>query len=150
MHPASWARRLTTLRSFFRWARASRLILANPATGIRAGRARGYHPRTLAVAEQRRLFRRWTTEPAVHPHEALTGPEHLCGTAAILPPCQDVPAVAFSPNGKTLATGVENDSGARAGPAIRVWLVAIRPWHTPPAGRLGRPHQRFTVLLAVA
>ena len=37
--PASRARRLTTLRSFFRWARASRLILADPATGIRACRA---------------------------------------------------------------------------------------------------------------
>jgi site-specific recombinase XerD len=73
VRPASRARRLTTLRSFFRWARASRLILADPATGIRAGRPRGYHPRTLPVAEQRRLFRRWTTDPAVHPHEALTG-----------------------------------------------------------------------------
>jgi len=73
VRPASRARRLTTLRSFFRWARASRLVLANPAAGIRAGRARGYHPRTLAVAEQRRLFRRWTTDPAVHPHEALAG-----------------------------------------------------------------------------
>jgi site-specific recombinase XerD len=71
--PASRARRLSTLRAFFRWARSSRLILADPAAGIRAGRARGYHPRTLAVAEQRRLFRRWTTDPAVHPHEALTG-----------------------------------------------------------------------------
>jgi site-specific recombinase XerD len=73
VRPASRARRLTTLRAFFRWARASRLILADPATGIRAGRPRGYHPRTLAVAEQRRLFRRWTTDPAVHPHEALAG-----------------------------------------------------------------------------
>jgi hypothetical protein len=71
--PASRARQLSILRAFFRWARASRLILANPASGIRAGRARGYHPRTLAVAEQQRLFRRWTTDPAVHPHEALTG-----------------------------------------------------------------------------
>jgi site-specific recombinase XerD len=71
--PASRARQLTILRAFFRWARASRLILADPAAGIRAGRPRGYHPRTLAVAEQRRLFRRWTTDPAVHPHEALTG-----------------------------------------------------------------------------
>lgn len=54
LRPASRARRLTTFRSFFRWARASRLILADPAAGIRAGRTRGYHPRTLAVAEQRR------------------------------------------------------------------------------------------------
>ena len=73
VRPASRARRLTTIRSFFRWARASRLVLANPAAGIRTGRPRGYHPRTLAVTEQRRLFRRWTTDPAVHPHEALTG-----------------------------------------------------------------------------
>ena len=73
VRPASRGRRLTTLRSFFRWARANRLILADPAAGIRAGRARGYHRRTLAVAEQRRLFRRWTTHPAVHPHEALAG-----------------------------------------------------------------------------
>jgi hypothetical protein len=73
LRPASRARRLTILRSFFRGAKASRLVLADPATGIRAGRPRGYHPRTLAVTEQRRLFRRWTTDPAVHPHEALTG-----------------------------------------------------------------------------
>jgi site-specific recombinase XerD len=71
--PASRARQLSILRAFFRWARASRLILTNPAAGIRAARARGYHPRTLAVAEQRRLFRRWTTDPGAHPHEALTG-----------------------------------------------------------------------------
>ena len=71
--PASRARRLTILRAFFRWAKASRLVLADPAAGLSAGRRRGYHPRTLAAAEQRRLFRRWTTDPAVHPHEALTG-----------------------------------------------------------------------------
>jgi site-specific recombinase XerD len=73
LRPASQARRLTILRSFFRWAKASRLVLANPAAGLSARQRRGYHPRTLAVAEQRRLFRRWTTGPAVHPHEALTG-----------------------------------------------------------------------------
>jgi site-specific recombinase XerD len=73
LQPASQTRRLSTLRSFFRWAKTSRLMLTNPAAGLSAGRRRGYHPRTLAVAEQRRLFRRWTTDPAVHPHEALTG-----------------------------------------------------------------------------
>jgi site-specific recombinase XerD len=72
-HPASRSRQLSILRAFFRWARASRLILADPAARIRVGRPRGYHPRTLTVTEQRRLFRRWTTDPAVHPHEALTG-----------------------------------------------------------------------------
>lgn len=73
LRPASRARRLTILRSFFRWAKASRLVLANPAAGLPAGRHRGYHPRTLTVTEQRRLFRRWTTDPAAHPHEALAG-----------------------------------------------------------------------------
>jgi site-specific recombinase XerD len=71
--PASRARQLSTLRAFFRWARSSRLVLTDPAAGLSAGRHRGYHPRTLPVAEQRRLFRRWTTDPAVHPHEALAG-----------------------------------------------------------------------------
>ena len=70
--PASRARQLSILRAFFRWARASRVILTDPAAGIRAGRPRGYYPRTLAVAEQRRLFRRWTAGLA-HPHEALAG-----------------------------------------------------------------------------
>lgn len=73
LRPASRGRRLTILRSFFRWARASRLVLANPAARLPAARHRGYHCCTLPVAEQRRLFRRWTTDPAVHPHEALAG-----------------------------------------------------------------------------
>ena len=73
LRPASRRRRLTILRSFFRWARASRLVLADPAAGLPARQPRGCHPRTLAAAEQRRLFRRWATDPAVHPHEALTG-----------------------------------------------------------------------------
>lgn len=71
--PASRSRRLSIMRSFFRWARASHLILADPAAGLAARQPRGYHPRTLAVAEQRRLFRRWTTDPDIHPHEALAG-----------------------------------------------------------------------------
>jgi site-specific recombinase XerC len=61
------------MRSFFRWARTSRLVLADPTAGLSARRPRGYHPRTLTVTEQRRLFRRWTTDPDIHPHEALTG-----------------------------------------------------------------------------
>jgi site-specific recombinase XerD len=73
LRPASRTRRLTALRSFFRWARASRLLLTDPTTGLPARQRRGYHPRTLAVAEQRRLFGRWTTDPTAHPHEALAG-----------------------------------------------------------------------------
>jgi site-specific recombinase XerD len=73
LRPASRGRRLSILRSFFRWARASRLVLANPAARLPAARSAGYRCRSLPVAEQRRLFRRWTTDPDVHPHEALTG-----------------------------------------------------------------------------
>jgi len=73
LRPASRTRRLTIMRSFFRWAKASRIVLANPTTGISAGQHRGFRGQTLTLAQQRRLFHRWTTDPAVHPHEALTG-----------------------------------------------------------------------------
>ncbi|MGH3121222.1 MAG: hypothetical protein ACRDND_09405 [Streptosporangiaceae bacterium] len=71
--PESRARRLTILRAFFRWAKASRLVLADPAARLTATRHRGFRGHTLTLAEQRRLFRRWTTDPGVHPHEALAG-----------------------------------------------------------------------------
>jgi len=71
--PASRARWLTVLRAFFRWTRSGRLVLADPAAGLTASRHRGFRGQTLALAEQRRLFRRWTTDPGVHPHEALAG-----------------------------------------------------------------------------
>lgn len=71
--PASRSRRLSITRSFFRWTRTSRLILTDPTAGLSTRQPRGYHPHTLTVAEQRRLFRRWTTDPDIHPHEALTG-----------------------------------------------------------------------------
>jgi site-specific recombinase XerD len=71
--PASRARWLTVLRAFFRWARSGRLVLADPAAGLTASRHRGFRGQTLALPDQRRLFRRWTTDPGVHPHEALAG-----------------------------------------------------------------------------
>ncbi|MGO8959089.1 MAG: hypothetical protein ACLQFR_17235 [Streptosporangiaceae bacterium] len=74
LRPASRGRRLTILRSSFGWARASHVTLASPAGRLPAARHRGYHCRTLPVAEQRRLFCRWTSgDPAVRPHEALAG-----------------------------------------------------------------------------
>jgi site-specific recombinase XerD len=73
LRPASRGRRLTILRSFFRWARASRLVLASPAARLPAARHAGYRCPSLPVAEQRRLFRRWAAGPDVHPHEALAG-----------------------------------------------------------------------------
>jgi hypothetical protein len=34
---------------------------------------RNFRGATLDLTIQRELFRRWTTDPAVHPHEALVG-----------------------------------------------------------------------------
>src|SRR5258708_6375945 len=50
-----------------------RPALARSAAGLPASRHRGFRGQTLALAEQRRLFRRWTPDPGVHPHEALAG-----------------------------------------------------------------------------
>jgi len=71
--PASRKTRLTTLRHFFTWARASKLVLVDPTRGLTARGPRGFRGPTAALATQRQLFRRWTTGPGVHPHEALTG-----------------------------------------------------------------------------
>jgi len=48
-------------------------VLADPAAALTATRHRGFRGQTLTLAGQRRLFRRWTTDPGVHPHEALAG-----------------------------------------------------------------------------
>jgi len=71
--PGSRSSRLTALRHFFAWARASRLVLTDPARGLSARQPRGYHGPTAPLHLQRQLFRRWTTSNDVHPHEALTG-----------------------------------------------------------------------------
>jgi len=69
--PRRRKRRLTVLRQFFRHARDRRLILADPTRGLAAAEPRRFTGRTVSVARQRDLFRRWTG-PA-HPHEALLG-----------------------------------------------------------------------------
>lgn len=71
--PGHRPRTLTVTRQFFSWARTRRLILIDPTRGIHARRRRGFTGATLSIDRQRRLFVRWTTDPAVHPHEALTG-----------------------------------------------------------------------------
>jgi site-specific recombinase XerD len=73
IRPASRKRRLTALGQFFRWARRQRLLLIDPARGLSAQEARGFRGDVLTLAEQRRVFRRWTSDPGVHPHEAVTG-----------------------------------------------------------------------------
>ncbi len=71
--PASRRSRLTALRHFFTWARASKLVLTDPTRGLTAREDRGFRGPTAPLALQQQLFRRWTTSDRVHPHEALTG-----------------------------------------------------------------------------
>jgi site-specific recombinase XerD len=71
--PASRPKDLTALRQFFTWAKTAKLVLTDPTRGLSARQPRGYHGPTATLAEQQRLFRRWTTGDDIHPHEALTG-----------------------------------------------------------------------------
>lgn len=73
IRPAGRKRHLTALRQFFRWARSHHLLLIDPTRGLHAKEPRGFRGEVLTLAEQRRVFHRWTTDPGVHPHEALTG-----------------------------------------------------------------------------
>jgi len=72
-HPGMRARYLSVLRQFFASARRHKTMLVDPARGVAARRERGFSGRTITINDQRGLFRRWTTDPAVHPHEALLG-----------------------------------------------------------------------------
>ena len=71
--PRARKRRLTVLRQFFRFARARKVILADPARDLTAREPRGFTGRTLRLDEQRELFRCWATGGDAHPHEALLG-----------------------------------------------------------------------------
>lgn len=71
--PKGRKRRLTVLRQFSRFARAQKLVLVDPTRGLVAKEANGFRGQTLTLDQQRQLFRRWTTEEHVHPHEALVG-----------------------------------------------------------------------------
>ena len=71
--PSRRKRRLIVLRQFFRFARDRKLILADPTRDLAAAGPRGFTGRTASLAQQRQLFRRWTTSTDVHPHEALLG-----------------------------------------------------------------------------
>ncbi len=71
--PRARKRRLTVLRQFFRVARTQKIILADPTKGLAAAAPRGFTGQTIALDQQRALFRRWTTGTDAHPHEALLG-----------------------------------------------------------------------------
>lgn len=61
------------LRQFFGFAARTRRILVDPTRNITAPQPWGFRGPTLTRERQRVLFRRWSTDPAVHPHEALVG-----------------------------------------------------------------------------
>jgi integrase len=74
MRPRNRRRRLSACRQFFGWARKSKIVLVDPTRPLPPVRSRGLARGTLTIAEQRRLFRRWTAPgDDVHPHEALVG-----------------------------------------------------------------------------
>lgn len=71
--PTNRRRRLSSLRQFFAWARKNRIVLVDPTKDLALTPQRGFTGDTLTISQQRRLFRRWTTDATVHPHEALVG-----------------------------------------------------------------------------
>lgn len=72
--PRNRARRLGNARRLFRWARRNKIVLIDPTADLAPSVRTAFTGRTLTIAEQRRLFRRWTSgQPAVHAHEALAG-----------------------------------------------------------------------------
>jgi site-specific recombinase XerD len=71
--PSNRRQRLLVSRQFFGWARKNKLVLVDPTRELSSSSRRGFSGQTLSLAEQRRLFRRWTSDPDVHPHEGLVG-----------------------------------------------------------------------------
>lgn len=71
--PGMRRRHLTVLRQFFVVARRNRITLVDPTRGLTARSGRGFSGRTITIDQQRALFRRWSANPDVHPHEALLG-----------------------------------------------------------------------------
>ncbi|GCE45027.1 hypothetical protein Rhow_001042 [Rhodococcus wratislaviensis] len=72
-HPGRRASYLTGLRQFCRYALRRRLLLIDPTAGVQAPQTMAFRGPTLPVDRQRELFRRWSTDPEVHPHEAFVG-----------------------------------------------------------------------------
>jgi site-specific recombinase XerD len=89
LSPGRRKSRLTALRQFFRFARHRRIVLVDPTNGLTAHQPWGFRGRTVDLATQRELFRRWTTATDVHPHEALVGLLALLHGAS----CQEVRAL---------------------------------------------------------
>lgn len=72
-HPSRRAYYLAGLRQFCRHAVRRRVMLINPTSGLNAPQRMAFRGPTLTADRQRALFRRWSTDPEVHPHEAFVG-----------------------------------------------------------------------------
>jgi integrase len=71
--PSNRSREFIPMRQFFRFARTRNLLLVDPTKGVSAKQPKGFRGSTLTIAAQRGLFRRWVSDPAAQPHEALVG-----------------------------------------------------------------------------
>ena len=65
--------RISLQRNFFRFTRHRRIVLIDPTRGMTRNSSRSFIGKTLSMDRQRLLFHRWTTDPTIHPHEALLG-----------------------------------------------------------------------------
>jgi hypothetical protein len=74
---------LPSLHAFFGWARNQRLVLVDPTRHVRNQLRRRFSGPVVDLPTQRQLFRRWTTEPDVHPNEALIGLLSLLHAASV-------------------------------------------------------------------
>jgi site-specific recombinase XerC len=75
LHPRASRRAwyLAGLRQFFSFTVRTRRVLIDPTRGLTAPQPWGFKGATLTLDQQRWLFRRWSTDADVHPHEALVG-----------------------------------------------------------------------------
>ncbi|WP_239656881.1 hypothetical protein [Mycobacterium riyadhense] len=72
-HPSRRTYYLVGLRQFCRYAVRRRVMLIDPTAGLNAPQTMAFRGPTLPTDRQRELFRRWSTDPEVHPHEAFVG-----------------------------------------------------------------------------
>ncbi len=73
IQPNNRRRRLSNTRQFFAWARRNKFVLADPTKDLTVTPRAGFSGSTLTITQQRQLFRRWTTDTNIHPHEAAVG-----------------------------------------------------------------------------
>jgi site-specific recombinase XerD len=117
---------LAGLRQFFAFATRHRLPLIDPTRTLTAPQPRGFRGPTLTLQRQRSLFRRWSTEPTIHPHEALVGLLALLHGATTTE-IQHLTDHAIDHTGQTVQLG------RRPHPTGPLDLDSTRTLHRPPS-----------------